>query len=248
MAWTSSPRTWVYGELVTTALMNAEIRDRFNEIWKVSAQGDILYASSSNALAALGIGTAGQVLRVNSGASAPEWVNGGMTLIEEKEATGTVASFDFTSIPSIYKHLKIFLAGRGDNSSDFVSLLLRFNGDTGNYYDHVEFYIASDGTEANNDSGGIGYSYMYLWRIPAATGISGMVGSSEISVFNYASTSFFKNIHTMNLCQEDTADNIIEAKWLNGIWRKTAAINQITIYPAAGNFAAGSIASLYGLM
>ena len=39
------------------------------------AQGDILYASSSSAFARLAKGTAGQLLRINSGATAPEWAN-----------------------------------------------------------------------------------------------------------------------------------------------------------------------------
>ena len=37
------------------------------------AAGDIIYASSTTQLSRLGIGTAGKVLMVNSGASAPEW-------------------------------------------------------------------------------------------------------------------------------------------------------------------------------
>ena len=39
----------------------------------VFTTGDILYASSSGSIPKLGIGTAGQVLKVNSGATAPEW-------------------------------------------------------------------------------------------------------------------------------------------------------------------------------
>lgn len=39
-----------------------------------SATGDIIYASAPNTPAHLLIGTAGQVLAVNSGATAPEWV------------------------------------------------------------------------------------------------------------------------------------------------------------------------------
>jgi hypothetical protein len=39
------------------------------------AGGDILYASSATVWARLAKGTAGQVLRMNSGATAPEWVN-----------------------------------------------------------------------------------------------------------------------------------------------------------------------------
>lgn len=37
------------------------------------AQGDLLYASAANTLAALGIGSANQQLRVNAGGTAPEW-------------------------------------------------------------------------------------------------------------------------------------------------------------------------------
>jgi hypothetical protein len=39
----------------------------------LTTTGDIYYASSANTPARLGIGTAGQVLKVNSGATAPEW-------------------------------------------------------------------------------------------------------------------------------------------------------------------------------
>ncbi len=39
--------------------------------------GDVLYATGATTLAKLAIGTAGQVLAVNAGATAPEWVTGG---------------------------------------------------------------------------------------------------------------------------------------------------------------------------
>lgn len=39
----------------------------------VDAAGDLIYATADNTVARLGIGTAGQVLKVNSGATAPEW-------------------------------------------------------------------------------------------------------------------------------------------------------------------------------
>ena len=55
-------------------------------------QGDILYASGSNTLAKLAKGTAGQVLTINSGATAPEWATssgGASTLLDFKyQATG----------------------------------------------------------------------------------------------------------------------------------------------------------------
>jgi len=39
----------------------------------VDAAGDLIYATANDTVARLGIGTAGQVLKVNSGATAPEW-------------------------------------------------------------------------------------------------------------------------------------------------------------------------------
>ena len=39
----------------------------------VTTAGDVIYATGSSAVTRLGIGTAGQILQVNSGATAPEW-------------------------------------------------------------------------------------------------------------------------------------------------------------------------------
>jgi hypothetical protein len=43
----------------------------------VTTAGDILYATAADTITRLGIGTAGQVLTVNSGATAPEWAAAG---------------------------------------------------------------------------------------------------------------------------------------------------------------------------
>jgi len=51
-----------------------EHTDGTGHIFDSQAAGDILFASSSTVLSRLGIGTAGKVLAVNSGASAPEYV------------------------------------------------------------------------------------------------------------------------------------------------------------------------------
>ena len=70
--------------------------------------GDIDYYTSGTAKARVAIGTAGQVLRVNSGATAPEWfslpASGGMTLISETVASA-VSSITFSSISGSYKQL-----------------------------------------------------------------------------------------------------------------------------------------------
>lgn len=58
--------------------------------------GDLLYATAAGTLARLGIGTAGQVLRTNSGATAPEWVSvptGAQTFLGGDVALNNTANF-----------------------------------------------------------------------------------------------------------------------------------------------------------
>lgn len=62
--------------------------------------GDVLYYNGTN-ITNLGIGTAGQVLQTNSGATAPEWADassGGWTWATSQAASG--ATVTFSGIPS----------------------------------------------------------------------------------------------------------------------------------------------------
>ena len=72
----------------------------------VTTAGDTLYATAADTLARLGIGTAGQILQVNSGATAPEWATpaaGGVTFsgcavtrsTDLSTSSGTITSITF---------------------------------------------------------------------------------------------------------------------------------------------------------
>jgi hypothetical protein len=66
----------------------------------MTTTGDTIYSSSGSTPARLGIGTAGQVLRVNSGATAPEWATpagGGKVLQVVQAVTTTATSIASTS-------------------------------------------------------------------------------------------------------------------------------------------------------
>jgi hypothetical protein len=72
--------------------------------------GDIDYYTAATTKARIGIGTAGQLLQVNSGATAPEWTTistGGETLISTTTLTG--ASITLSSIPSTYNTIKLVI-------------------------------------------------------------------------------------------------------------------------------------------
>lgn len=79
----------------------------------VDAAGDTLYATANDTVARLGIGSAGQVLTVNTGATAPEWKTitaGGFTLLSTTTLTGA-QTFSFTGISGSYQHLLLVLNG-----------------------------------------------------------------------------------------------------------------------------------------
>ena len=58
---------------VGTQMTQSEYEAVGGHVLDSQAAGDLVYASSTTQLSRLGIGTAGKVLQVNSGASAPEW-------------------------------------------------------------------------------------------------------------------------------------------------------------------------------
>jgi hypothetical protein len=89
--------------------------------------GDIAYRSSTaNVKTRLGLGTAGQVLTVNSGANAPEWTTisaGSMTLLATTTLSG--ASTVVSSINQTYNSL--MLIGTGITYSTSTSFRIRPN-------------------------------------------------------------------------------------------------------------------------
>ncbi len=84
----SNTYTAVTGGTLSAAQWNTGVRDNLTALWTYTTAGDIEYATSSTALARLGIGDVGQVLRVASSGVAPEWTAGIVTTDEYADATG----------------------------------------------------------------------------------------------------------------------------------------------------------------
>lgn len=103
----------------------------------VDAAGDLIYATADNTPARLAIGTAGQVLKVNSGATAPEWGAAGgatgLTLVKTQTVGSGVSSVTVSdAFSSTYGNYLItssgILASQNQNSS------LQFGTTTTGYY------------------------------------------------------------------------------------------------------------------
>jgi hypothetical protein len=102
----------------------------------MTTTGDTIYSSSGSTPARLGIGTAGQVLQVNSGATAPEWATpasgGGMTVIGETAASA-LSSLTFSGFGS-YKQLILIWAGVKHSGTGSLFGLRFNNNSTANAY------------------------------------------------------------------------------------------------------------------
>ena len=145
------------------------------------------------------------------------------------------STFDFTSIPSTFKHLQIRYATKG--TSNGTGIRIRFNSDTGsNYYIH---YLYGDGATAGALAQGITTSGV----IGEVTTTSDVQSSGVIDILDYLSTNKNKTVRTLF----GYDNNGSGAVYLNSVlWSATpAAITSITIFPSSGTIT-GSFA-LYGI-
>lgn len=105
------------------------------------AAGDLVYGTGADTFTKLGIGTANQVLRVNSGATAPEWATvgaAGMSLITRQTITGSSGTNIDSVFTSTYRSYLIVVenvnSANGNPNADF-QMQLRYSTTTasGNY-------------------------------------------------------------------------------------------------------------------
>ncbi len=104
----------------------------------ITTAGDLLYGTAADTVARLGIGTANQVLAVNSGATAPQWVtpsSGALVKIAGASFSGVAT----VSLDSMFSstYLNYFTTWNISDTDGNIRLRFRASGadnTTGNYY------------------------------------------------------------------------------------------------------------------
>lgn len=153
----------------------------------------------------------------------------------DTQTLGTAASsVTFSSIPQGYTDLIVVCSVKGTASSAYLDN--RFNGDTGANYSQTTLY--GNGSSPGS-SGNSGQPIGYLAQNPN-------IDNTNYSLYivnynNYSNTTTYKNW----LVRCGSASFETEAGV--GLWRSTAAINQLDYFLNTGNFAAGSTFTLYGV-
>ena len=210
------------------------IDDTVKDLNPGTTAGDVDYYTSATAKVRLGIGTVGQVLTVNAGATAPEWqtpVAGGMVQLASGSLSGS--SVNLTSISGTYKHLQLIIRNF-DPATDGARINFRFNNDStaNRYYSgaYVDFEGAFNGSgiggTSNQDNG---------------TSTALMI----ITIYDYANTTTMKMADVIHFGNNETTPTNLSYLARRGFWNQTSAINEINLFTSTGNFAGTYI--LYGV-
>lgn len=154
------------------------------------------------------------------------------------------ATITFSSIPTDYVGLMLILVGRGDTAAAAAAASVRFNGDTGtNYYWETSY---AQGLALTNGES-LANSAILLGELPAGTAQASVAGSVVAYIPNYAGTTYHKQVHADNAHKTGTGTGATVHRGGIGHWQSTSAISSVGLIISAGNFAAGTRATLYGM-
>jgi hypothetical protein len=198
----------------------------------MTTTADMIYSSSGSTPERLGIGTVGQVLTVNSGATAPEWAapsSGSMTQL----ATGTLSGSTLTlsSISASYQDLLLVCNNFYPSANSYLSIKVNNTAD---------IYARTSTTSSSNpiNTAQIDFSNSEVYNADKDNYLA-------FRIDNYANTTSnkfgFENWILGNT--GGTSWNIGQA--IDAI-RTTSAINRIDLILTAGSFSAGTY-TLYGV-
>ena len=201
--------------------------------------GDLAYRSSTaNVKTRLGLGTAGQILQVNSGATAPEWVTpaggGGITLLSTTTLSGT--STTISSINQTYQSLYVLITGvtNSTNDADFRCLP-----------NNVNNLVSMGGFDQGSIFGGIYASLITLTGTNVEYKRSDANNVWTIRFDNYASTTDMKPfIANSSFIEPSYSDT--RAVFLAGTFRSNTAISSLVFNVEGETFSSGTV-KIYGV-
>ena len=215
--------------------------------------GDIIYASSANTPARLGIGTADQVLSVAAGV--PAWTTpaagGGMTLIATATPSGAT-SVSFTSIPTTYKNLVVRWFGvyMSTNAGFFA---VRVNSNSGSNYSSLQTRTEGNAFNWTWTTNGTWYGKDDASNsvIPRATTSGAQFpkqGYGELTIYDYASTALsLRHMQSLSYGYYAALDVPIVVHTVGGYTASGTAITSIQFERQDGSETITGTFYLYGV-
>ena len=158
------------------------------------------------------------------------------TPIATTTLSGTSSGITFSSIPNTYTDLILVATALFSSQQSYR---MQFNSDTGTNY--------SSTLLEGNGSSAASYRYTnqnYFWTMNSLTGDSTAPAPNIFNIMNYSNTTTNKTV----LARENASGGTYPGTGAAvGLWRSTAAISTVLIYPGGGTFNSGSTFTLYGV-
>jgi hypothetical protein len=199
--------------------------------------GDIDYYTTSTTKARVGIGTAGQFLAVNSGATAPEWQTlnaGGMTLISTTTFSG--ASVTLSSIPQTFNSLYAVITNYKP-ATDNMDLRMQFNADaTASRHSVISSY---GGTAADT------FLDNYF-QVLSGTDDTTNQNLGVVEIPDYTNATTWKMAQITSILNSPTTATSHKSLLVTGIYNQINAVTSLKFFPNSGNMTSGTI-KLYGV-
>ena len=210
----------------------------------ITTAGDVIYGTGSGTFTRLGIGTAGQVLTVNGGATAPSWTtasSGGMTSLASGSLSTGSGSLALTSISGSYKDLQLVVRDWYP-STNGAGMAFTCNSVTD--YDYATIFAVTDNGTINSDTqianANVGLHY---------NSVKNVDGNNVfvLNIYDYANTSSAKAFSSI-IRYTNQSTSIGQVGISSGAINTASAISSITwgITAGGGNFAQGTYI-LYGV-
>ena len=171
------------------------VDDRIKALNPETTAGDISYrGSTANAKTRLAIGTAGQVLAVNSGATAPEWKtigSAGISLINRSTFTNVASHAVDNVFTSSYKSYVIVVEGMYGASGGAMDFNFRYGGSSGSTATEATHYWHRSKGLYNDASWSVGANGNGTTsiKIGDSCGVATYPFHSTVNVFNVGNTS-----------------------------------------------------------
>lgn len=165
------------------------------------------------------------------------------TLIASNVLSSATTTITFSSIPSTYTDLVLKFTARTNYPSQYVSPVIRFNGDTGNNYSYT---LASNNNNSKytqtlgSTSNIAGGSY-----VVGSTATTSTFGSYEMYIPSYT-VSQNKPVSGFAVAENNSA-TVFDLQVDAMLYSSTNAINSISISIPSYTFDTGSSFYLYGI-
>jgi len=169
------------------------------------------------------------------------------TLRYNRNQSGGVTSFEFTSIPATYNHLQLACNMKGDNTADALSVGIQIGNssvDTGSNYSIG--YMAGQSATAEIGGALVGQTSLRHYDMMYGAGalMYEFFGYMTILIADYADTN--KNT-SMQVIGGGFGRNDSKIQTQANTWDSTAAVTNIKVYPWSDGFLSGTEMTLYGI-